>query len=267
MKKQILLSVLLLAAISMAVLAFTHEGEKAIEKSDLASGDIEESEPNEVETPVGPELPKFVFDVGPRHRAIKKSKLDQATSFNDFIGKEHQDRIVKYKSLSVFELKDGEKTEMELSSYTGDLTPAQQDYLKTVAINEEVLIWATYTEKWPEKDEIEESYWTPYLTVVPEKQARYKKGKDALIAYLNLQSSNLNAGKSEGLKPARIQFTIGEDGTISGLEVEAGSGNKELDHKIMDLISNTNGDWIPAENASGKKVSQNMLIYYGIMGC
>jgi len=110
MKKRILLLVSLIAILILAVFAFTNSEVLSSPKPELAKGDTSEVEQSAIENVVGPELPEFVFDLGTRHKSIKKTVLQQATSFNDFIGQEHVNRIVEYYSLSVSELENGKQT-------------------------------------------------------------------------------------------------------------------------------------------------------------
>ena len=267
MKKRILLLTFLLAALCLAVIAFTYKSDDTEKNPDLATAEVVRSESNDSEASSGPELPNFMFDLGPRYRAIKKSKLAAATSFDDFIGKEHQDRIVNYKTLSVYEMVDGVKTKWNLTSFSGEFTAAQREYLQDRGYNEDVLIWATYTEKWPETGIVEDSYWTPHLTVVPEKQAHYDMGKEALLEYLNVQSAEITSKIEGRLQPGRIHITIGAEGAVKKLKVKSTSGNEELDSEMLELLSNAPGKWIPAENTEGENVEQELVLFFGSMGC
>ena len=267
MKKRIILSTLLLAAFALAIFAFSSNKMSSKKSVDLASSELSSSESIASEEENGPELPEIMFDVGTRFNAIKKSKLQQATSFDDFIGKEHQDRIVTYKSLSVYELVDGIKTKWNLTSLSGDFTAAQLDYLQEREYNEDILIWATYSEKWPETGVVEDSYWTPHLTIVPEKQARYAPGKEALMKHLKVHSAELATELPDRLQPGRVHFTIGIDGTIKQLEIKSSSGHSDLDNRMLHLISETPGKWVPAENQEGEKVEQELVLFFGSMGC
>ena len=268
MKKQILFSTLLLGALCLAVFAFAERSEKSTDTAELASRDIPAPEKNEIETTMGPELPEFMFDFGTRYKSIKKSALDQVSSFEDFIGREHAERIIRYSSLSVIELEDGLKTDKKISNNTGDFTAAQRSYLQSLGYSEDVLIWATYTEKWPDTGLVEDSYWTPHLTVVPEKQAQYELGKESLLDFLRVGSATFIAENLEDrVQPGRIHLTISKEGILKNVELRSTSGNKAIDHKIIELISEAPGKWIPAENSEGDKVEQELVVFYGSLGC
>ena len=268
MKKRILLLVSLIAILILAVFAFTNSEVLSSPKPELAKGDTSEVEQSAIENVVGPELPEFVFDLGTRHKSIKKTVLQQATSFNDFIGQEHVNRIVEYYSLSVSELENGKQTDHKISGTSGELTVAQLDFLQSVDYGTDILLWATYLEKWEESGKIEDSYWTPHLTVVPEKQAAYKNGKDALLNYLKVQSeARIIENLEDRPQPGRLHFTVSTDGAIKNTEIRSSSGNTAIDNIMAELIANTSGEWIPAENAQGEKVEQELVLFFGSMGC
>ena len=266
MKKQIFLSILFLTVLVLVVYSLKGRDEKPPIEPEIANGELTAVEISETVSPIGPDLPEFVFDVGTRYKSIKKSDLNRATSFEDFIGREHAERIINYSSLSVIELEDGLKTDKKISSTTGILTPSQRAYLQGLNYSEDVLIWATYTEKWPDKGLVEDSYWTPHLTVVPEKQARYDSGKEALLDYLKVGSATFIANTLDGnIEPGRVHFTVSKEGTLTKIELKSTSGNEEIDQKIMELLSNAPGNWIPAENEEGENIDQELVIFLPVV--
>ena len=271
MKKNILIFCTVLIALSLMAYAFSNEEEKetdqleVLESQDLASN-IE-----------GPEKLKnkiftdFIYDVGPRFNVIKKSDLDKATSFSDFITDEHAERIVLYKKLGVIVLDGDEKTdirETDNSGNSGNLTPAQLKLLQSADYATNLLIWADYREKSFDTGNLENSTWTPYLTVVPEKQAIYLDGKDALKAFLKQETEAVRANvEADLLKPAKLFFTVTKNGTIENVYLDRTSGYPDVDKTMIELISKAPGTWEPAKNAKGEKVAQELVVSFGLMGC
>jgi len=210
----------------------------------------------------------FIYDVGPRFSGIKKGDLNNAKSFSDFIGDEHAQRIVSYKSLSTIILEDDRQTDLRVTRNSGDLTAAQLEFLKSLDYSTNILIWADYTEKNKETGELEESHWTPYLTIVPEKQASYQPGKDALIQYLKESSEDVRINvEAEKLQPAKLYFTVTKKGTIANVKLDRTSNYPAVDSKMVELITNAPGNWEPAENSKGEKVDQELVVSFGLMGC
>ena len=123
-------------------------------------------------------------------------------------------------------------------------------------------------EKNAETGVLEDTHWTPYLTIVPEKQAEYLKGKESLKKYLKESSEDARAHViPEKLQPAKLYFTVTKNGTIADVRLDKSSNYPVVDKRMIDLITNLPGKWEPAENLKGEKVDQEFVISFGLMGC
>jgi len=271
MKKNILMFCTVLMALSLVAYAFNNEEAKETNQLDvLESQDL-------VSNIEGPEKLKnkvftdFIYDVGPRFGVIKKSDLDKVTSFNDFIADEHAGRIVLYKKLSVMVLDGDEKTnirETDNTGNSGNLTPAQLKLLQSADYSTNLLIRADYREKNFHTGNLENSTWTPYLTVVPEKQAIYIDGKDALKKFLKQETEAVRVNvQADLLKPAKLFFTVTKKGNIENVYLDRTSGYPDVDKIMIELISKAPGTWEPAQNTKGEKVAQELVVSFGLMGC
>ncbi len=210
----------------------------------------------------------FIYDVGPRFGPIKKGDLDKARTFDDFISEEHAKQIVSYKSLSVIYIINDEQSEIRETGYSDALTAAQLELLQSADYSTNFLIRADYQEKNKETGTLEDSYSTPHLTIVPEKQATYVNGKDALIEYLKENSQEVRTKViAEKLRPAKLFFTVTKIGTIENVKLDRSSNYPAVDKKMIELISKTPGNWEPAENFKGEKVDQELVVSFGLMGC
>lgn len=212
----------------------------------------------------------FIYDVGPRFGSITRSELANANFFSEYIGEEHAKRIVSYKSLSVIILEGQEKTDIRETGVGGLLNDAQMKLLQSMPYSTNVLFWVDYFEKNEETGVVEDSYWTPHLTIVPEKQAEYAGGKDALKAYLKEKSKAVRDRENvdpEKLQPAKLFFTVNKEGGVENVFLDRTSNYPEVDKTMIELISNLPSNWIPAENAKGEKVAQELVVSFGLMGC
>ncbi len=119
-----------------------------------------------------------------------------------------------------------------------------------------------------EAGKFEQGVFTPYLTIVPEKQALYVNGMDALIDYLK-ESNKENTAivRRSELKPGQLYFTVNKEGTISNVELITTSGYPYIDKILAELITNAPGEWEPAENSKEEKVDQKLILSFGAMGC
>ncbi len=210
----------------------------------------------------------FIYDVSSRFNVIKKGDLDKARAFSDFIGEEHAQRIVSYKYLNVTILGKNQPPSVKEITHNGILTTAQTNLLQSLDYSTNVFIEAGYVEKNIETGHLEDSHSTPYLTIVPEKQATYMNGKAALMKYLKDNSeharTNVEAGK---LRPAKLFFTVTKDGAIENVNLDRSSGYPLVDDTMIELITKTSNAWQPAENAKGEKVGQELVVSFGLMGC
>lgn len=242
---------------------------------DLATNTVPMAETEEVATtlPVKAKsnvFTDFIYDVGPRFGAIKKKDVDTLRSFNDLIADEFANRIVYYKSVSIIVLDGEEQTDEKITvrGNDGNFTAEQLQILQSVDYSTNMLIMAEYREKSFDTGELEDSEWTPYMTVVPEKQARYTFGKDVLKEFLKIKSEASRADVDpEKLRPAKLFFTVTKTGGIENVTLDRHSGYPAVDETMIKLIKETANAWEPAENAKGEKVAQELVVSFGLMGC
>ncbi len=271
MKKSVILFITVLTALSLTAFGFINWNDSETDQLGTSSSEIDNFDNPvllDINDKVFPVFPDFFYSVGNRFNSIKKEDLDNARSFSDFIGEDHAQRIVSYKSLSVIILEENKQTDIKETSDSGVLTAAQIELLRSSDYSTNLLIWADYREKNKETGVLEDSYWTPYLTIVPETQAVYGNGNDALINYLKENSKEETVKVQEDkLQPGKLYFTITKDGTISNVKVVATSGYPDVDNKLIELISKAPGTWEPAKNSKGEDVDQVLVISFGNMGC
>jgi hypothetical protein len=231
---------------------------------------IEKGTSNEQKTKVFKVKPlvNFSYDVGSRFKGFTKTALKKVKSFDHFIAEEHAGRIVSYKSLSVIVIENDKETDVKETENSGVFSPAQLALLQSSDYSSNLLIKANYTEKSFHTGALEESTWTPYITVVPEKQAAYAWGKEALIYYFEKHTREATANlTTDQIKSGQLYFTVSKDGTVSNAEIISTSGFPKVDEKVKELIFNLPGSWQPAENANGDKLNQTLVISFGKMGC
>lgn len=212
--------------------------------------------------------PDFFYDLGPRFGAIKKGDVDTASSIIDFISVEETERVISYKSVSVVIIKNDKQTDIRETGNNAELTEKQIKLLQSLGYSSNFLIRADYHGKNSNTGALEDSYFSPHLTIVPARQATYTGGKEALIKYLEANNkentTNLDQDK---LQPAKLYFTISKKGVISNVRIDRSSGYDAIDKAMIDLLANAPGTWEPAENAKGEKVDQELVISFGMVGC
>jgi len=210
----------------------------------------------------------FIYDVGPRFGAIKKREVDKATSITTFFDKKQLQSITSLKSVSIILIKNDKRIDTKTIGYSEKLTIAQLKLLQSFDYSTNFLIRAEYQQRNKETGNLENSYSTPHLTIVPEKEANYIKGIDALKKFLKEKSEIARIDvDAEKLRPAKIYFTVTKKGTIENVKLDRPSGYPLVDEKMIELINNMPEKWNPAENYKGEKVDQELVVSFGLMGC
>ncbi|NNL31707.1 MAG: energy transducer TonB [Flavobacteriaceae bacterium] len=270
MKKQILIFSTVLIAVSLTAIAL-------INKIDFSSEPLETS--MNTETIVSEEEPEdvqnvkvfsdFIYDIGSRFYTMTKSDIDNLRAFGDIIGEEHSNRIVSYDILKVSLFENDEATNTIEIKNTDEFNPAQLELLQSLGYSANLLIWAEYQiYANVTSGELKEEHWTPYITIVPEKQAEYTDGKEALMIFLRESSKESRRDVDPNdFRPAKLYFTVTKNGTIENVSLDRSSNFPEVDAKMIELISKTPGQWIPAENSKGEKVDQEFVVSFGLLGC
>lgn len=210
----------------------------------------------------------FIYDVGPRFGPIKKTKLDEARTIADFLDAEVVASIVSLHSVNIALVENEKQTDVLENGTTATLTDGQLQLLQSFDYSTNFVIRANYRKKNGNTGMLVSDYRSPYLTIVPEKQAVYSYGKEALMNYLseNSKESRVHVNPST-YQPAKLYFTVTKNGAVENVRIDNHSGYPEVDKKMIELISNVPGVWQPAENAEGKKVNQELVVSFGLMGC
>ncbi len=210
----------------------------------------------------------FIYDVGPRFGPMKKNKLEKATSIDAFFSAEELQKMVSLKSLSIIVIIDDKRSDIRETGTTATLTEGQLKLIQSFDYATNFLVRAEYQKINKETGALEDSYSTPHQTIVPEKQAEYASGEAALIKYLQENSKEAIANvEADKLQPAKLFFTVTKKGGIENVRLDRPSGYPEVDKTMIELISNAPGKWQPGENVKGEKVSQELVVSFGLMGC
>ena len=209
----------------------------------------------------------FFYDFGPRFQGIKRSTVQNAETVNDFLSQDEIDKIDVIYSVNVIVIKNDERTNINEKGFSGKLTCEQIDLLRSLDYSSNFLIETSFIEKIKGAVDPYNSY-TPHMTIVPEKQAEYKQGKETLLAYMDIKNKkntfNLDQRK---LQPAKLYFTVTKNGLVENLHLDSSCGYSTIDIEMIEIITNTAGKWTPAENAKGEKMDQELVVSFGMVGC
>ena len=215
-----------------------------------------------------PKFP-FFYDYGTRFGGITKETIRNAKFVTDFFPKEHAERIVSYDKVKLVIINDQGQSDERIYSKGKTLTEAQRKLLLSLNYSTSFNLRADCTHRNPETGEIESSFYSPHLTIVPEKQAVYLDGKEALLDYLIKGSKKEKkiAHQQEKLRPAKLFFIVTKNGSITNVRIGNHSGYEPIDKKLIKLVKELPGKWQAAENDKGEKIDQEFTISYGLEGC
>lgn len=213
------------------------------------------------------EPPTFAYDVDSRFFAnITKEDLFKANTIIDLVPKESGWDTKTFRRVKINILTDGENPFAKGES--NELTAEQKRLLQSADYSTNFNIEANCNRTFPETGETKDQCFIYYITVIPEKEASYMGGKEAIINYLKENCESTIAKIERGnLKPGKAHFTISKEGTIKNVNLESTSGYPTVDKKMMELISTMPGEWIPATNENGEHVEQELVFSFGTVGC
>lgn len=196
---------------------------------------------------------------------ITKEDLHNATSVLDIVPKKATGWWkVDFQTITIAILQDG--NEITEIGEEKTLNAAQIKLLKSTDYSTNIYIKARTKNIYSETGRIEDFVY--YITIIPEKEAEYVSGHDALIKYLkeNLKEKTAII-KEDKLQPGRVYFTITKEGGIVDVKLSSTCGYSSIDELIVALITNMPEKWQPAENSIGEKVDQEYVFFFGTAGC
>ncbi|MFT4982447.1 MAG: hypothetical protein ACI9UR_002320 [Bacteroidia bacterium] len=208
----------------------------------------------------------FLYDFGPNFQlTVTKQELDEIKSMKDLY---HEESIVTYRAVTITIVENERLTSKKATGPNEVLNESQIEFLRSFEYSTSFQIGGDVVRKNQETGELEDGFSRPHITVVPENQAEYLNGKDALLDYLKKASEEEVAKLDEKkLQPGKVFFTIAKNGTISDIKLQLTCGYESIDKLMLNLISKAPGRWKPASNSQGEIVEQELVFSFGDMGC
>ena len=212
-------------------------------------------------------LSKLPLNIGFRYNAVVSlENLCNAKTILDILPAEATTNIESIQSVRISIL--NANADVIESIGNGNLSNDQLNLLQSLDYSTNIRIFSKCKWKNPHTGILENHDLVYYMSIIPENEALYPKGASAIIDYIRNNYFNfmldLNLNK---LRPGRIKFTISEKGDLINPKLESSSGNAQFDQSILNLIKNLPEKWIPATNNAGKSVNQDLILFFGNMGC
>ena len=148
------------------------------------------------------------------------------------------------------------------------LNAAQLELLNSIDYSTNLRITALNKRTNTKTGVVEDDSLVVYMTIIPEKEAEFAGGYDALIKYLKESSKEKTAIiREDKLQPGKVFFTVTKKGKVSNIKVVDTSGYPSVDEELIKAITNMPEKWEPAENSNGEKVNQEFVFFFGTPGC
>lgn len=265
MKKNIIILGTTLTIISLLIFGFSNVNSKEINTSNSKMVNDLVLEDQNISGPINKAIPDLYYGVDTKFAAVKKSDIDKATNIYAFLNDWEKQQIVKVKSVDIIIIKDNQLSNIRAHGTSAQLTEAQIKLLESTDYFSGFTIRTEFVGKNMETGKIEDKFFGPHITVVPDRQAAYIDGKDALISYLKENSkAEMNIIKNDKLGAIKLSFTISKLGKVIKVKHDAmTSGYPSIDEKFIQLLKNIPGKWVPAENANGEKMEQELVFTFG----
>lgn len=258
MKKKVI--IICLATVGFGLTAFSYV---SCNSSNSKQSEVSEKAPKAIDIKNDIDL---VYDVSNRFIAtITKEDLQKATTIADLVPKGATDGIVSFRDVKIGIVSP--KNEVFAKGNSGQLNTAQLKVLQSADYSADYYIEAFSKEKNEDTGKIEEQCFVYYVSIIPEKEASYTGGKQALIKFLKNECKNkVGIIKKDGLKPGRVRFTVTATGMVNNIEITSTCGYEEVDRELLTAVSKLK-NWKPAQNSNGENIDQEFVFFFGLQGC
>lgn len=267
MKKSIIIFSTSLAILSLLIVYFTnfnnHETNESISLNDKTLA--LESKKEIILGPIFNKIPDLYYGVDTRFAAVKKSDIEKATTIYDFLNEGEKEQIAQINSVNIIVIENNQLSNKRENGSDENLTDAQLKLIKSLNYFNHFTIRTEFKGENKETGQLEERFFGPHITIVPDVQATYIDGKDALINYLKDNSKDyMYVIKDNKLGAIKLSFIINKQGKITEVKHDAmTTGYPTIDDRFIELIENIPGKWIPAENSKGEKMDQELVFTFG----
>jgi hypothetical protein len=216
-------------------------------------------------------VPDLYYNVGNRWSVMTKEGLIKAKSLSDLVPGEKNKMRDSYKNVLLAVLHNDKDVRDIKTSAIGQskiLNAAQLALLRSCDYSTNLRITALSQVKDVNTGMFEDDSLVYYMTIIPETEAVFEGGFNALIEYLRESSKDRVAIIEEDkVQPGKVFFTVTKNGTIENIKLVATSGYPSVDKELVRIVTRMPEKWNPALNSEGEKVDQEFVFSFGSMGC
>ena len=196
---------------------------------------------------------------------IVEADLQQAHTIKDINPGYPSSWVDGYESV-VVTVTDDEQTATAMGQ--GEtFTAEQQALLKDAIAGDQISIEVKYRPAHFSKHEASKTIAMNY-SIVPEKEAEYPGGRDALMTFLEERTiGKLNPEIAKAIEIASVTFTISGDGIVEEVTLDKPTYHASVNELLLNAFKDM-PKWAPATRADGSQLSQKFQLTLGTMiGC
>ena len=212
--------------------------------------------------------------------AITRDEVKKITSIMDFWSDESKSRykLEGFRDIWVVNLKDYPDWQLDVNKidpiykaisptteYTSDQLAVvanadYSDHLRFSAIFDRTDLKTGKAEK--------DALISQSFSLVPDEQARYRGGMEAVVNYLKKASrKEVKHVKRDDVGRCRIFFNVSESGSITDVKLIESSNYVDVDAALIEIVKDMPRKWKPAQTKEGEKVAQEFVFTFGRAGC
>ncbi len=212
---------------------------------------------------------EFIYKVDTRFsKTITKEQIDAALSVEDVIPREEVKKVGSYLKIHLTTFVEDRLDWIQVSCEGALFNKEQIQMLQSMDYSSSFSITGKVKKLDTQTSTMIEDTLIYYMTVVPYKPAAYMEGSDALIHYIKTQSREAAAIVDEKIiRPGKISFMITKEGGIGRAKLTSTSGDIPLDIRMLEVVKNIPGKWDIARNERGENVDQELVLFFGLIGC
>lgn len=213
------------------------------------------------------DLNTFIFNVDHRYNStLVKEELKEVKTVFDILPEASTKSVESFQNSRISILnEENEITEVGTGGY---LTIAQLNLLKSLDYSTNIRVSSICKRKNDYNDILRNDSIVYYMTIVPEKPAKFKGEYKDLITYFRDNSKEqMKIVERDKIKPGQVSFTVTKNGSIENVKLSSTVGFPLMDEKVLELVSKMKDKWDPATNSEGEKVNQKLILFFGTQGC
>lgn len=206
----------------------------------------------------------FIYEIGTRFMPIKKSVVINAKKLKDVYDIETLNSMKTLQAVRLLKVVNDRQQDLNLAGTTATFTTEQLNYLQTLDYGDNIVFRTEFIDNYSGGY----NYSTPHHTIVPDVQAKYSEGFNALKTYFKNETETVRQDVDpKQLKAGKLYFTVTKTGEIENIHLDHSSNYPKVDKQIIKLMKDLPGTWTPAKDENGNTVDQELVISFGLMGC